>query len=87
MDKMKQLEEWVKGNSIHDTEIDECCPDFSCCCPDLLADEIERIAFHRFFVDGNQEACLEMLSTFMCRLCQFEGYSCHTVGLTEPGEA
>ena len=27
----KQLEQWVLGNSIHNKESDECCPDFSCC--------------------------------------------------------
>jgi len=31
MKKEEQLTEWVKGNSIHNKEQDECCPDFSCC--------------------------------------------------------
>lgn len=31
-----QLEEWVKGNSIHNSMDEECCPDFSCCSPELL---------------------------------------------------
>lgn len=31
-----QLEEWVKGNPIHNTKDKECCPDFSCCKPHLL---------------------------------------------------
>lgn len=26
-----QLNEWVKGNSIHNDVDNECCPDFSCC--------------------------------------------------------
>ena len=26
-----QLDEWVKGNSIHNDVDNECCPDFSCC--------------------------------------------------------
>jgi len=28
-----QLNEWVKGNPIHNNVDDECCPDFSCCKP------------------------------------------------------
>ena len=32
-----QLDEWVKGNPIHNNVDDECCPDFSCCRPELLA--------------------------------------------------
>ncbi len=31
-----QLDEWVKGNPIHNDTDDECCPDFSCCKPDYL---------------------------------------------------
>ena len=31
-----QLEEWVKGNPIHNTKDEECCPDFSCCTPQCL---------------------------------------------------
>lgn len=41
----KQLEEWVKGNSLCPNDRGECCPDFSCCTPSLLADEDARIAF------------------------------------------
>ena len=31
-----QTREWLAGNPIHNTERDECCPDFSCCEPRLL---------------------------------------------------
>jgi len=27
----EQLAKWVNGESIHNKERDECCPDFSCC--------------------------------------------------------
>lgn len=40
-----QLREWVKGNSIHNTVGNECCPDFSCCHPELLMSEEVRIKF------------------------------------------
>ena len=41
----EQLEEWLKGNSVHlriqgSKYVEyECCPDFSCCQPKLLADK------------------------------------------------
>lgn len=44
----EQLERWVKGESVHRLMAnggDECCPDFSCCHPQLLADEEIRKAF------------------------------------------
>jgi hypothetical protein len=47
----EQLAEWVRGNPIHRGEKgspdSECCADFSCCQPSLLAPEHERQAFAR----------------------------------------
>lgn len=31
MKSEEQLELWVNGKSVHNKEMDECCPDFSCC--------------------------------------------------------
>ena len=39
-----QLDEWVKGNPIHNDIDDECCPDFSCC-NENISDENTRILF------------------------------------------
>jgi len=41
----EQLSEWVNGISIHNSGRDECCPDFSCCEPSLLAPKAVRVAF------------------------------------------
>ena len=41
----EQMDEWVKGNSLHNTERDECCPDFSCCQKHYRASEGERRLF------------------------------------------
>lgn len=30
-----QLYAWRDGQSVHNPILDECCPDSSCCCPDL----------------------------------------------------
>lgn len=40
-----QLTEWVAGNPIHNTLRDECCPDFSCCEPELMWPEETRKEF------------------------------------------
>ena len=41
----EQLAAWLEGNSFHNNDRDECCPDFSCCDPELLADKKTRQAF------------------------------------------
>ena len=41
----EQLQKWLAGESIHNKERDECCPDFSCCKPELLATLEERQLF------------------------------------------
>lgn len=41
----EQLEQWANGNSIHNTERDECCPDFSCCQKHYKASDEERRTF------------------------------------------
>jgi len=45
----EQLKRWVAGESVHriipNISGGECCPDFSCCKPELLAEEDVRKAF------------------------------------------
>jgi hypothetical protein len=60
----EQLKEWVKGNSIHNPDRDECCPDFSCCDPELLAPEDER----KRFAEGNDELRMQMCMIFLQRI-------------------
>jgi hypothetical protein len=38
----KQVENWTKGKSEHNKIDDECCPDFSCCYPDLFEQDREK---------------------------------------------
>jgi hypothetical protein len=40
-----QVDLWVNGLSLHNGDRDECCPDFSCCHPDLLSDRDTRNAY------------------------------------------
>jgi len=68
-----QLSEWVKGRPWHnpfncddtrhdgDTSEGECCPDFSCCEPSMLAPEEARKAFAK---SGN-ETRMGMLGMFL----------------------
>ncbi len=63
-----QTQEWLKGNSIHNTEYGECCPDFSCCVPEMKASDEER----RKFVD-HPELRDEMLAMFLGRMLRHEG--------------
>lgn len=50
-----QLEEWVKGNPIHNDVEDECCPDFSCCKPFLLQPEEKRKQFLEISKKADEE--------------------------------
>jgi hypothetical protein len=41
---------WAEGRSYHNKIDEECCPDFSCCMPDLFErDEAKRWAHYRQF--------------------------------------
>lgn len=42
-----QLLSWAMGNPYHEPVNDECCPDFSCCVPDLLTEETQRWRCYR----------------------------------------
>jgi len=63
----KQLELWVKGESVHNDELGECCPDFSCCKPWLLAPEHERRAFLKADQSGDNKTTTSMLFEFLGR--------------------
>jgi len=59
----KQLEEWVKGNPIHngkDKSSGECCPDFSCCGGDLAPLEVREL-----FVKAKEPLRTRMLMEFL----------------------
>ena len=52
---MFQLDEWVKGNPIHNDTDDECCPDFSCCKPDYLQPLEIRETFKAVCIKADEE--------------------------------
>lgn len=57
----EQLVLWLEGDSRCPNDRDECCPDFSCCRPDFLADKKTRQAF----VDGDEKTRMELLGMFL----------------------
>lgn len=59
----EQTNEWLKGNPIHNDVDGECCPDFSCCVPHLLASEPMR----KQFCEASEEKRMEILMTFLGR--------------------
>lgn len=71
-----QLDEWVKGNPIHNDVDDECCPDFSCCDIKALADEEMRKTFKALKLQVDKEtgpspsysAMMGMLMEFMGKM-------------------
>jgi hypothetical protein len=60
----EQIDRWVAGDPVHNGENSgngECCPDFSCCKPHLLAEEAVR---RRYKEAGSQERT-QMLMEFL----------------------
>ena len=66
----EQLARWVAGEPVHNPDRDECCPDFSCCRPELLAPEDVR----RRFAAATEAERHEMLMMFLGGLLGAEGH-------------
>lgn len=79
MSPNEQLIAWVAGEPIHNVARDECCPDFSCCRPELLWPEEQR----QLFAD-RPELRDDML--MMALGAALSGAQVHIAGSTE-GEA
>lgn len=63
-----QLEKWVSGESVHNTEIDECCPDFSCCKSGIKTDKATKIKFYEAVMSGDEDTKMSMLFGFLGEL-------------------
>jgi len=57
----EQLQLWVKGDSQHNPDRDECCPDFSCC-NEKVSTPLET---RQAFVNGDEKIRTEMLGMFL----------------------
>jgi hypothetical protein len=63
----KQLRLWVKGKSVHDKKGEQCCPDFSCCMPELKAPKEERELFQQLYLAERYNEYERMLMMFLGR--------------------
>ena len=61
----QQLESWVNGESIHNDERNECCPDFSCCNKSIRTPEDIRVLFFNAYHKGNSRLVNRMLMQFL----------------------
>ena len=69
----QQLDFWCEGKSIHNEERNECCPDFSCCVPEINTPREQRILFR-----DRPELRDEMLQMFLAQA--FESMNIHVAG-------
>lgn len=82
MTHKEQLDLWVQGDSRHNNETDECCPDFSCCKPDSLVDVDTRKRFRDAFLAGHDDIVNGMLMHFLS-----EAMASYTAEKKDAGEA
>lgn len=61
----KQTLEWLKGNPQHNKVDDECCPDFSCCKPELLAPLEIRQVFYNAEINNDTKTIERLLGEFL----------------------
>ena len=60
----EQLEKWIAGESICPNANGECCPDFSCCTPEILA----PLEVRQKFVAADDEKRYGFLLHFLAAL-------------------
>jgi hypothetical protein len=83
MTNEEQLRQWVAGNPIHNDEHPagieggECCPDFSCCNPELLAPKAIREEFAAARAAGDDKKVNRMLVAFLST--SLENWGCKVV--------
>lgn len=73
IDDAEQLAQWVAGKPIHGRE---CCPDFSCCDPQLLQPERVRLAY----AFGSQQVRDQMCAQFLIAMVKRSGLVVRVIG-------
>jgi hypothetical protein len=65
----EQLQMWVYGKSVHDKDAKDgqCCPDFSCCIPQLKTPKEERELFQQLYLEEKHSEYERMLMMFLGR--------------------
>jgi hypothetical protein len=85
----EQLQRWVDGESVHSSLTGECCPDFSCCRPELLSTPEFRIAFQEAHQREDEAAVMSMLGSCLGAAFATMGKAdeVYVAGLPKAGEA
>jgi hypothetical protein len=73
-----QLEMWVQGKPHHNYMDNCCCPDFSCCIPDLLQPVEVRKTFMAAWKQQNRQIVESMVFVFSDAQLTHEGIP-HTI--------
>jgi hypothetical protein len=71
---------WLAGISFHNDERSECCPDFSCCSPELLAPFEEREIFTMAFMNEKYQIVDTMLMLFLGRMLKAHNINAYIAG-------
>lgn len=82
-----QLEEWVKGNSIHNDVDEQCCPDFSCCRKNVNTPVEKRQEYLKIYNEQGPDGCVEMLGGFLSNMLLTSGKEMNVeiIGAHKPG--
>lgn len=72
MNNEEHLDAWVAGRSVHDDE-DLCCPDFSCCFPELLWPVEQRRAFKAAMLAGDVVTVMKAIEQSISTMMKHQG--------------
>lgn len=84
----EQLDLWVKGISKHTENLPEglgveCCPDFSCCFPELLWPAEKRELFAIASEEERSDMLMGSLTTLTARVSEEKGIGIYVAGETD----
>ena len=66
----RQFDDWLEGRCVHLWMPDLCCPDYSCCVPDLLVPLEVRELYVQLHNSGDIEGLQRLDRWFLGRLLQ-----------------
>lgn len=72
MNNEEHLDLWIGGRSEHDDE-GLCCPDFSCCFPELLWPVEERRVFKAALMEGDTVAVMQAVERSIRAMMKHQG--------------
>lgn len=80
----EQIKLWVNGDSKHNLERDECCPDFSCCEPGLLWSKEDRVMFAEADKDLREQMLMGSLVSLAVKIGDDLDLKVRVAGTGEP---